>query len=194
MPLKFARSCRSRLSVSAPFGLALLSIACSPSSGESSNQGSWEVEHYRGVCIALWQTNNTAVAISLSPESEVSGINVSTDALIGMETGRFYPEISFKANGELISATTIATAPVGGGVPTVLFRFDPRTLVRNFPEGFSLSLVRNGQSIYSAELTGASSTFRQLGECAAKQQMVSRKSALQRPPPSERQGSDDVGG
>ena len=151
---------------------ALLSaavLACSPAAEAPPKNPPWQLDFYRGTCAAARIGRELSVAVSITPEPNLSGINLAWErepALGAIEQAKFYPEMILKADGRPIRATALGVRP--GEHPALFFRFDPRPLLRDHPDGFLLTLDYNGLEILNTDLADAAPAFRRLQDCAAK--------------------------
>jgi hypothetical protein len=141
--------------------------ACAPSAGAGPEAAEWGVDRLGHLCRAMRVTDADVVAIDLSREPGASAITINADALrsvgaIAQDT--LYPGIVLTVDGEPVRAVASGSL-TGRGLPGFAFPFNARQLVRRHPDGFALAIVRNGATLYRADLRDTAPIFRQLAEC-----------------------------
>jgi|GEM_PF-2286727 len=141
--------------------------ACARSAGSGPQAAEWGVDRLGRLCRATRVTDTDVVAIDLSREPGASAVTVNADGLRAVGAivqDTLYPGIGLTVDGEPVRAIASGSL-TGRGLPGFAFPFNARQLVRRHPDGFALAIVRNGATLYTADLRDTAPIFRQLAEC-----------------------------
>ena len=154
-------SSTSRPSWKALAALVIFAVSgCRPSPDDAT----WGSGHGPDFCSAIREFDAEPLSFTLSRAPNASGVSMHGPAFSAFGPDREYSDVSLFVNGQPVRAH--AFGAVFRGKPGLNFLFNPRRILRQHREGFSLAVHQGDREIYVADVRGPAVTaLSEMVEC-----------------------------